>query len=124
VAGLTVQGSAGSADLFGTVAGVAGPPAAALAAITPAINAAYLLNNCVIAAASCGTVLQNVITQQSTTTQPAPSIFNVEAYPSTLLPSRFPLLVIPNLLPLPPLTFPVNLADPDIALPNISSQDY
>ena len=122
VAGLTVQGSAGSAGLFGTVGGVGGAPAALAATITPAVNVAYLLNNCVIATASCGTVNQGA-TEQRAPPPRQPRVL-VDALPSTLLPDRFPLLVIPDLLPLPPLSFPVNLADPEIDLPNISSQDY
>ena len=48
VGGLLVLGQVGSADLFGSVAGVTTQAAAALGRIVPAINANYTFNDCVI----------------------------------------------------------------------------
>ena len=50
---LLVIGTTGSSNLFGTVLGNSGSVAAAAAQIEPAINTAYLLNNCVIASSVC-----------------------------------------------------------------------
>jgi hypothetical protein len=57
VASLNVIGTTGSANLFGTVAGITGQAAAPISNITPAINSNYLLNLCVIMAPTCGGAL-------------------------------------------------------------------
>jgi hypothetical protein len=44
----------GGSSLTGTIAGIEGGPAAAVGHIQPAIDAHYLFNGCIIAAAECG----------------------------------------------------------------------
>ncbi len=53
-AGLQVVGSGGGAALNGSVAGQVGFPAAAVSAISPALDLAYTLNGCAISASTCG----------------------------------------------------------------------
>jgi filamentous hemagglutinin family protein len=50
---LGLSGTGGSADLSGAIAGVAGPTAALLGLRNPGLEAAYLFNDCIIAAAFC-----------------------------------------------------------------------
>jgi len=57
VGSLSVIGATGLANLFGSVAGNTGPTAARISVITPAINSNYLLNDCVIMAATCGAAI-------------------------------------------------------------------
>ena len=64
VGGLLVLGTGGSADLFGSVAGVTTQRAAALAQIIPAINQAYTFNDCTIGAPFCGTPLPPLLPQR------------------------------------------------------------
>jgi hypothetical protein len=50
---LGLSGTGGSADLFGSIAGVTGPTAALLGLRNPGAEAAYLFNGCIIAGAFC-----------------------------------------------------------------------
>ena len=123
---LQVQGSAGSANLFGTVAEIAGPAAAAVATIRPAVNVNYLLNGCVIATATCGTI---VIPPTPPIPPQAPPILSTAAgIPANLiLPAYFDNLPAPLTVPsiaLLTLTLVRPFDQGDLLLPNISDRDY
>ena len=128
----------GGTNLFGTINGVLGGPAAAIASIQPSINVNYLFNGCIIAAATCQlppppappAVVPPIVAP------PTPQVFTLsnDAVTSALgglysfLPgSPPPLIELPNLvlvvapmLPAPPR----RLTDPDVVPPNISYLDY
>jgi hypothetical protein len=87
----------GSTNLFGTINGVTGGPAAAVAAIQPSINANYLFNGCVIAAATC--VLPQAPPPPPVTPTPVPP--EVVALPNGAVPTP----VAPNVTPLTPEVF-------------------
>ncbi len=134
----------GGTNLFGTINGVLGGPAAAIAAIQPSINVNYLFNGCIIAAATCQLPIPPaapappVAIPPAIVTPPAPEVFALSndavtsalggLYWSSFLPgSPPPLIDLPNLvlvvapmLPAPPR----QLTDPDVVPPNISYLDY
>jgi hypothetical protein len=123
----------GSAGLFGTIAGIAGGPAAALGFILPAINTNYRFNGCIIEATLCNPLPTSTPTPTPTTTTTTTELSNNDVtsalgglYP--FLPGSPPPLVgISNLvlvaLPLLPAAAP-QLTDPDVVPPNISYLDY
>ena len=117
----------GSTNLFGTIAGVSGPSAAALGAIQPAINTPYLFNDCVI-----GTVCGTIPTTPIATI--VPFVLPDNALTSTLggiydfLPgSPPPVAGLSNLvviaLPILPGS-PPRLTNPDVVPPNVTYLDY
>ena len=110
VGSLLVLGQAGSSNLFGQVGGQGGFPAARDSNIQPGINQAYLLNGCVIQAATCGNI-------------PNPPGLPDFLITSILAPQTFlqPKLVTLDLLRLGVV---VDTSDPDLLLPNISDRDY
>jgi hypothetical protein len=117
VGGLLVLGKDGSADLFGSVAGVTTQAAAALGRILPAIDANYTFNDCVIGLAACGAVTPPLL----------PPTF--PGLPVWLLPGPG----LPWVPPLPTLELVVletpplltgELAPQDVVPPNISFEDY
>ena len=123
-AGLQVLGITGQANLFGTVAGITGPAAAAISTISPVINTQYLLNGCIIALSTCGQP------PPVPPPLPPPTVFltaNPGDSPTLILPIDFP-----NLPPAltPPSFAPLNVTmgrtfeDTDLLLPNISDRDY
>ena len=142
VGALLVLGSGGSATLTGTVTGQAGPNAAVLAGILPAVNTNYTLNGCVIAAANCGMIIQPV--QPSQPNPPAPDLGSeTQVIESVILPPNAllaPILDaadsvagqagarsafrIPFLTGLLSFVFSRDVDDPDLVLPNISDRDY
>jgi hypothetical protein len=69
---LGLSGTGGSADLFGSIAGVAGPTAALLGLRNPGPEAAYLFNDCIIASAFCTAQPVQIFAQQPTTVVTAP----------------------------------------------------
>jgi hypothetical protein len=120
-----------STNLFGTIAGITGGPAAAVGNIQPAINANYLFNNCVIASPVCQ--ITSPGTQMPPLSMP-PIRFPDAVFTSTLggifqafaspLPALASLPVVsfvalPMLQPRPP-----ELTDPDVVPPNITYLDY
>ncbi len=119
----------GSAGLFGTIAGIAGGPAATLGFILPAINTNYRFNGCIIEAALCNPLPTSTPTTTTTSTQLSNGDITSALgglYP--FLPGAPPPLVgISNLvlvaLPLLPAAAP-QLTDPDVVPPNISYLDY
>ena len=132
--GLQVQGSTGSATLFGTVAGTPGPAAAAISSISPAINTQYLLNGCVIAVTTCGQITPPPTPTPTPAPTPAPSppatpelSANPSDAPNLILPLEFqnlpPALIPPNFAPLA-VTMGRVFEDTDLLLPNISDRDY
>ncbi|MGH7070413.1 MAG: hypothetical protein ACREFO_10405, partial [Acetobacteraceae bacterium] len=58
--GLLVLGTGGSANLFGSVAGIPGGAAAGAARILPRVSSNYLFNRCVIQTAVCSALLAQV----------------------------------------------------------------
>jgi len=120
----------GSANLFGTIDGIAGRSAAAAGFIQPSVNTNYRFNGCEIGAAAC---LGGTLLDQLDSTAAFGSL-----YP--LLPQALPgFLGLPTivLLPLPPLATPAcevaaagapqppcALTDPDVVPPNVSYVDY
>jgi filamentous hemagglutinin family protein len=112
---LLVNGSGGSANLFGTVGGNTGFAAAIASKITPAFSTSYLLNNCPIMSVTCTTA----ITNPGTTTIDIPVVAGTifEKYTDTFL--------RPDLITLDLLTLAVapDPNDPEELLPNISRRD-
>jgi hypothetical protein len=118
----------GSTNLFGTIAGISGGPAAAVGFIQPAINANYLFNGCVIAAATCTLPLTEL-------TNPLTELTNSDItsalgglYEFKFLSGGGPSLVgLPRMVivavPLFPAAAP-RLTDPDVVPPNIGYLDY
>ena len=117
VGGLLVLGQAGSANLFGSVAGVTTQAAAALGRILPAINANYTFNDCVIGLAACGAPTPPLV-------PPTFPGLPVWLLPGPTLP---PVPQLPTLelvvLETPPL-LTGELAPQDVVPPNISFEDY
>jgi hypothetical protein len=64
---LGLSGTGGSADLFGSIAGVGGPTAALLGLRNPGPEATYLFNDCIIASAFCTAQPVSTVAQQPTT---------------------------------------------------------
>jgi hypothetical protein len=83
-----LSGTGGSADLFGSIAGVGGPTAALLGLRNPGPEATYLFNDCIIASAFC-------------TAQPVPIV------------AQQPTAVLTALIPLPVLTATVEFITPE-----------
>lgn len=143
----------GAANLFGTIAGIAGVPAAALGVIQPAINNQYLFNGCVIGT-TCGGVVATTpipIPTQTSTPLPTPTPASPTLSPPitvatattvqsdslltatlgglyTFLPGMPPPLIgLPDLVvvALPLLPAPARrLTNPDVVPPNITYLDY
>jgi filamentous hemagglutinin family protein len=107
---LLVNGSGGSANLFGTVGGNTGFAAAIASRITPAFSPNYLLNTCPIMSVTCTTAITTI-----TVPVVAGTIF--EKYTDTFL--------RPDLITLDLLTLAVapDPNDPEELLPNISRRD-
>jgi filamentous hemagglutinin family protein len=117
---LLVVGNTGGSNLFGFVAGVRGPAAAAIARIQPQIDPHYLLNGCVIELAVCFSSL---------TAFPNPDLFAWQSQnglawqvqndmPQTSAAAAAAMLTLPR-------TQVVRQPrSPDIELPNISNLDY
>ncbi|MGH7086816.1 MAG: beta strand repeat-containing protein, partial [Acetobacteraceae bacterium] len=61
--GLLIIGTGGSANLLGSVAGIAGSAAARTARILPSVNANYLFNGCVIQSTVCSTLFAALLRQ-------------------------------------------------------------
>jgi filamentous hemagglutinin family protein len=85
---LGLSGTGGSADLFGSIAGVGGPTAALRGLRNPGAEATYQFNDCIIASAFC-------------TAQPVPIV------------SQQPVTVLTAVIRLPVLTATVNLITPE-----------
>jgi hypothetical protein len=120
----------GGTNLFGTIAGITGGPAAAVGNIQPAINANYLFNNCVIASPVC-----RIITSPGTQTPPPTVIRFPDAVFTSTLGGIFQAFASPppTVANLPVVSFvalpmlqprPPQLTDPDVVPPNISYLDY
>ena len=112
----------GSADLTGTIQGIAGKAAAAAGFIQPALNVNYQFNGCEIGAATCVPPLP-----VTTLPLPPPPYLPFGGYtwylPDALPP--LPVLQQLELLALPVLPSPPRqLTDPDVVPPNISNLDY
>jgi hypothetical protein len=110
--GLLVVGNTGGSNLFGIVATIPGPPAAAIARIRPQIDPHYLLNRCVIEVAVCFSSL---------TVFPNPELFpwrEQNNMPQTSAAAAAALLTPP------PVQVVRQPRSPDIELPNISNLDY
>jgi filamentous hemagglutinin family protein len=121
----------GSATLTGTIAGIAGAPAAASGFIEPAVNISYLFNGCEIGSAVCLPPIPPV-----SETPPLPPLFPDLPGEVPPLPG-LPTLV---LLSVPPIATPAcavsgsgtgspngsacALTDPDVVPPNVSNVDY
>ncbi len=114
VGNLLVLGQGGSAALTGSVGGQGGTAAAPLASIRPAIDVRYLFNGCVIGAATCS----GAAVPTDTTV-----LYPYQQNIAPIVPASFlrPDLITLNLLTL---SLSPNPNDPDLLLPNISSQDY
>jgi hypothetical protein len=110
---LLVIASTGSSNLFGTVAGVGGPQAAAISRIQPTIDPNYLLNDCVIEAAACGL---GQLPQF-----PNPTLFSWQDQNGI---PQLSAAAIAAILTLPLVQVIRQPRDPDIELPNISNLDY
>jgi hypothetical protein len=113
----------GSANLFGTIAGIAGGPAAAAGNIQPAVNNNYLFNGCVIGAAVCTNIITTV-TPTLTNTDITSALGGLSYFlPGTPEPPvGLPKLVLLAVPVLPP--SPRRLTDPDVVPPNITYLDY
>jgi hypothetical protein len=144
----------GSANLGGTIAGVTGGPAAAIGNIQPAINANYLFNGCIIAAAVCQPPAiipptPTVTTQVTTVGQPpaivpptptlTTQVTTIVGLPSVAITSTLGgifevLSEAPPSVSVPPVlefivmpllqSRPPQLTDPDVVPPNITYLDY
>jgi filamentous hemagglutinin family protein len=123
----------GSTNLTGTIAGIGGGPAAAIGNIEPAINANYLFNGCIIAAALCHPPAPPTSTPTPT---PIPRVaVDLNTGLTATLGAIYPLLSLApaavtglpklSLIALPMLTpRPPQLTDPDVVPPNITFLDY
>ncbi len=108
----------GSADLSGTINGVAGPGAAAYGFIQPAVSQVYLFNGCQIGTPSChGSPLSQ---QQNETAVLGTLSPFLPGMPPPLI-GLTPLVLLANPLPPPPAGA---LTDPDVVPPNVSYVDY
>ena len=96
---LGLSGTGGSADLFGSIAGVTGPTAALLGLRNPGAEATYLFNDCIIAGAFCVTQPSGTATQQSG---------------GGLLVVQQPATVLTVLVTLPVLSATVNFITPEL----------
>jgi filamentous hemagglutinin len=117
---LLVVGNTGGSNLFGVVAGVGGPAAAAIARIQPQIDPHYLLNGCVIELAVCFSSL---------TAFPNPDLFAWQAQNGLAwrVQNDMPQLsaaAAAAMLTLPRTQVVRQPRSPDIELPNISNLDY
>ena len=90
---LGMSGTGGSADLFGSIAGVGGPTAALRGLRNPGVEATYRFNDCIIASAFCTAQPVQIISQQ-------------------------PTAVLTALIPLPVLTATVNFITPETVRAN------
>ena len=108
---LLVNGTLGTATLFGTVGGLTGFDAAIASRIAPAFNVDYTMNGCAIASVTC--------TVQAIERIFEPDLIRVDFPPfeSALRPDLF----TADLLQLDITRDPT---DPSLALPNISDRDY
>jgi hypothetical protein len=121
----------GSTNLTGTIAGINGGPAAAVGNIAPAINANYLFNGCIIAAALCHppapptptpTPIPRVVVNLNTgLTATLGAIYPLLSLAPAAItsPPKLSLIALPMLTPRPP-----QLTDPDVVPPNITFLDY
>ncbi len=119
---LLILGAGGAANLTGSVAGNAGPGAAALAAIQPAINPAYRFNFCEIGTPVCTPPIAVTLTDPLIASVIGGLV--VLRFVPTGLP---PAMVLPDLvlLALPSLAAPPRqLTNPDVVPPNVSVLDY
>ena len=94
VANLLVVGNGGKADLFGTIGGIGGPPAANRASISPQPDSDYRFNTCPITSVNCILI------------------------PIQTAPPVSPLRDLPIIRDRP------NPDDTDVQLPNVSEEDY
>jgi hypothetical protein len=127
-----------STNLFGTIAGITGGHAAAVGAIQPAVNNAYLFNSCVIGAAVCTNtpVTPPIIPTAPPIIPTAPvAVTPLNVGLTATLGAIEPLVTVPppmltavpgmTLVALPMLQVrPPQLTDPDVVPPNISYLDY
>ena len=117
----------GSTNLTGTIAGIAGGPAAAVGTIEPAVNNAYLFNSCVIGAAVCTNTPVTPVTPVTVTPLNVGLTATLGAIePLVTLPPPA-LTALPGLaiVTLPMLQVrPPQLTDPDVVPPNITYMDY
>ena len=114
VGSLLVTGTGGSANLFGSLAGVTGPAAAAVGRISPAINANYLFNSCVIETTVCAPIGGQV-------PWGTPSVVAIGGGPALVPFTALPALVL--------LTIPSQIGENwtdsgGFPLPNIAALDY
>lgn len=132
VGNLLVLGQTGSSNLFGSVQSRVGPAAAAAAAIQPAINANYRLNNCVIASTTC--TIAPVLEFQ-TIARNTPPTTQLPWLPIALMAGDYADLVpqVPSSGRVRPQTLNLRLnfppvspgdSNPELVLPNVSGQDY
>jgi len=120
----------GSANLFGTIRGIIGGPAAAAGFIQPAINISYLFNGCEIEAAVCRPppppppIPPTVISLPADAlTAPFGGLYEFRFLSGA--PPQISGLTSLNLFALPMLASPPGrLTDPDVVPPNISYKDY
>ncbi|MDE2580286.1 MAG: filamentous hemagglutinin N-terminal domain-containing protein [Rhodospirillales bacterium] len=126
--GLLVEGQAGSATLFGSVAGNATPGAALISHIIPQVDPAYTMNGCVIGATFCALlpivpppIVQGPSLVQAGFTASFGSLR--QQLPGWMPP--VPALQTPaiSVLGIPPV-LPDQLTSPDVVPPNIASVDY
>ncbi len=112
----------GGTNLFGTINGVSGGPAAGIASIQPAINANYLFNRCIIATATCQPATQAVfrLPNEAITSALGGLYPFLPGSPPPLVGLPNLVLVVAPMLPAPPR----QLTDPDVVPPNISYLDY
>ena len=124
---LLVLGGNGSSVLFGTVAGLTGPDAAATSEITPGVNVNYLLNYCVIGSASCVIVPNPFIGRPYLPPPLSPIVENEPTLDQTVLvagPEEAALarVAVPLRLAFPP-ALPGE-ANPTLVLPGVAGRDY
>ncbi|HUB12101.1 MAG TPA: hypothetical protein VMB34_09095, partial [Acetobacteraceae bacterium] len=135
VGGLLVIGQGGSTTLTGSIDGVITGAAAALGQISPAVNASYTFNGCIIGLATCGLPPGTSPGTPGGTTPPTRESLSFLQL-TAVLGGLIDFLPGPRLPPLPTLpklnvvllpTLPVignQLAPQDVVPPNISFEDY
>jgi filamentous hemagglutinin family protein len=122
IGGLLVLGASGSADLFGSVAGVTTQAAAALGQISPTVNLAYTFNDCTIGLAACGAPLFPLLPPLVGLPQAVDEL--AWFYPGPVLLPVPPLPTLDLIVLLTPALLTGELAPQDVVPPNISFEDY
>ncbi len=138
-ANLQVNGTGGSADLTGQVAGRTGFDAAAVSTIKPQVDLAYTLNGCAIASATCGAVVPPIMAEPTfipptvrlalpaglPATEPVFLVLS-ELTPKSFLDTLLGNVLKTNIFTTDLITLAIvrDAADPELVLPNISDRDY